>query len=669
MTDKERILQLREELHAHNHRYYILDAPTISDFEFDQLLKELESLEENYPELADINSPSKRVGGGIVKSFDTVRHRYPMLSLSNTYSLEEIKEWIARVEKLAPEATYVCELKYDGVAIGIQYKNGELVRAVTRGDGTQGDDITNNVRTIRSVPLRLHGNPPEDFEIRGEIVLPHKAFEALNKRREAEGLSTFANPRNCASGTLKLQDSKEVAARGLDAYLYYVLPEGVLANTHSTAIEKAGELGFKVPKVTDKFIGKMSSADQIMEFIDYWDAARSHLPFDIDGIVIKVDNYKAQQDLGFTAKSPRWATAYKFKAEQLSTVLNEVTYQVGRTGAITPVANLEPIWLGGTTVKRASLHNADQIELLDLYLGDHVYVEKGGEIIPKVVGVDLGKRTAGQTPVVFINSCPDCATPLERREGEAQHYCPNTKGCPTQISGRLEHYISRKAMDIMGMGSETVQIFAQNGLVYTPADLYTLTYDQLIELEGFKEKSVNNILDGIQQSKNVPFERVLFALGIRHIGATVAKKLAQHFKSIDALRLATKEQIIEVEGMGEVIADQLVSYFKDPDNLNLIQSLEHSGVQLKIDESTAIETVESSITGAKIVVSGVFSKYSRNEIKALIEQYGAQNVGSISGKTTYVVAGEGMGPSKLEKANKLGISILSEDEFLEKIGL
>lgn len=669
MTDKDRILRLREELHAHNHRYYILDAPTISDFEFDQLLKELESLEEKHPELADANSPSKRVGGGIVKNFETVQHRYPMLSLSNTYSLDEIKEWIGRVKKLAPEATYVCELKYDGVAIGIQYKNGELFRAVTRGDGTQGDDITNNVRTIRSVPLRLYGNPPEDFEIRGEIVMPHQAFEALNNRREAEGLSTFANPRNCASGTLKLQDSKEVAARGLDAYLYYVLPEGVLADTHSSAIEKAGEFGFKVPKEADKFIGKMSSADQIMEFIDYWDIARAHLPFDIDGIVIKVDNYKAQQDLGFTAKSPRWATAYKFKAEQVSTVLNEVTYQVGRTGAITPVANLEPIWLGGTTVKRASLHNADQIKILDLFLGDHVYVEKGGEIIPKVVGVDMSKRTTDQSPVVFIDKCPDCSTPLERREGEAQHYCPNAIGCPTQISGRLEHYISRKAMDIMGMGSETVQLFAEKGLVNTPADLYTLTFEQLIELEGFKEKSVNNILEGIQQSKNIPFERVLFALGIRHVGATVAKKLAQHFKSIDALILANKEQIIEVEGMGEVIADQLVSYFQDPENLNLLERLEHSGVQLKIDESKAVETLESAITGAKIVVSGIFAKYSRNEIKALIEQYGAQNVGSISGKTTYVVAGEGMGPSKLEKAIKLGIPILSEDEFLQKIGL
>ena len=669
MTDKERIIQLRKELHEHNHRYYILDAPIVSDYEFDMLLKELEALEQNHPELHDANSPSQRVGGTVVKRFDTVKHQYPMLSLSNSYSLKEIEEWIARVMKLAPEASYVCELKYDGVAIGIQYKNGQLFRAVTRGDGTQGDDITTNVRTIRSIPLQLGEGAPDDFEIRGEIVMPHAAFNGLNERRSSQGLPLFANPRNCASGTLKLQDSKEVATRGLDAYLYYVLPEGILANSHSEAIKKAGELGFKAPKESERFIAKCSDASQIMEFINHWEQARRDLPFDIDGIVIKVDDYSAQQDLGFTAKSPRWATAYKFKAERVSTVLEEVTFQVGRTGAITPVANLTPVWLGGTTVKRASLHNADQIEALNLYIGDHVFVEKGGEIIPKVVGVDISKRTAHQKPVQFIENCPDCGTALERTEEKAQHVCPNHENCPTQISGRLEHFISRKAMDIMGMGAETIQLLVQKGLVREPSDLYTLTFDELIALDGFKEKSVSNILEGVAQSKNIPFERVLFALGIRHVGATVAKKLAKHFGSIETLALAKEEQITAVEGMGEVIAQQVVDYFAEPKNLEMLEKLEKAGVQLKINQEDIVQVKESAIKGAKIVVSGVFSRYSRNELKALIEEYGASNVGSISGKTTYVVAGEGMGPSKLEKANKLGVPILSEDEFLAKIGL
>ena len=669
MTDKERIVALREELHAHNHRYYILDAPTISDYDFDRLLKELELLEKEYPEMHDANSPSQRVGGGITKKFATVEHQYPMLSLSNSYSLQEIEEWITRVTKLAPEATYVCELKYDGVAIGIQYKNGQLFKAVTRGDGTKGDDITTNVRTIRSIPLQLGADAPDDFEIRGEIVMPHQAFKALNQRRAAEGLPQFANPRNCASGSLKLQDSAEVASRGLDAYLYYVLPEGKLANSHSAAIERAGALGFKAPKVEDRFIAKCANAEEIMSFINHWDTARTQLPFDIDGIVIKVDDYNAQQELGFTAKSPRWATAYKFKAEQVSTVLETVTYQVGRTGAITPVANLTPVWLGGTTVKRASLHNADQIAALDLYIGDHVFVEKGGEIIPKVVGVDLSKRSDSQRPVVYISECPDCGSTLERSEGEAQHYCLNTKSCLTQISGRLEHFISRKAMDIMGMGAETIQLLVKKELIHEPSDLYTLTYSDLIALDGFKEKSVTNILEGIQQSKEIPFERVLFALGIRHVGATVAKKLAKHFTSIDKIILADKEEITAVESMGDVIAEQIVDYLSEEANIQMLGRLESAGVQLKVDPSQIIETKESEITGAKIVVSGVFSRFSRNELKALIEQYGASNVGSISGKTTYVVAGEGMGPAKLEKANKLGVEILSEDEFLAKIGL
>lgn len=668
MEIKEKIEALRNQLHEHNRKYYIDDAPVISDYEFDMLLKELESLEAAYPEYADPNSPCVRVGGGITKSFNTVQHRYSMLSLSNSYSLEEIQEWITRVQKSAPEATFVCELKYDGVAIGIRYENGVLVQAVTRGDGTQGDDITANVRTIRSIPLKLTGVFPKDFEIRGEIVMPHAAFNSLNDKRTAAGLPTFANPRNCASGTLKLQNSSEVASRGLDAYLYYVLPEGVVSSSHAGAIRAAGDMGFKVPLEKNRFIEECESIDQIMDFIGYWDTARKDLPFDIDGIVIKVDSYAAQQELGFTAKSPRWATAYKFKAERVSTVLNEVTYQVGRTGAITPVANLEPVWLGGTTVKRASLHNSDQIELLNLYLGDSVFVEKGGEIIPKVVGVDVDKRTADAAKVIFIEECPECSTALVRKEGEAQHYCPNTESCSPQVSGRIEHFISRKAMDIAGMGSETVQLFVEKGLIRHPGDLYSLTYDQLIELEGFKQKSVQNILEGILQSKEVPFERVLFGLGIRHVGATVAKKLAKHFCSMFALAEASIEDITAVESMGEVIAREVHGYFRSENNALVLDALIEAGVQLEIAQAEESIT-ESPITGAKIVVSGVFEKFSRNELKDTIEKYGAQNVGSISGKTTYVVAGEGMGPSKLKKAESLGVPILSEQDFIELLGL
>ena len=668
MGIKEKIEILRNQLHEHNRRYYIDDAPVISDYEFDMLLKELESLEGAHPEYNDPNSPSVRVGGGITKSFNTVQHRYSMLSLSNSYSLEEIQEWITRVQKSAPEATFVCELKYDGVAIGIRYENGVLVQAVTRGDGTQGDDITANVRTIRSIPLKLTGECPEDFEIRGEIVMPHAAFNSLNDKRIAAGMPTFANPRNCASGTLKLQDSSEVASRGLDAYLYYVLPEGVVNPSHAGAIRTAGDMGFKVPLEKDRFIEECQSIDQIMDFIHHWDTARKDLPFDIDGIVIKVDSYASQQELGFTAKSPRWATAYKFKAERVSTVLNEVTYQVGRTGAITPVANLEPVWLGGTTVKRASLHNSDQIGLLNLYLGDSVFVEKGGEIIPKVVGVDLDKRAEDAEKVIFIEECPECSTALVRKEGEAQHYCPNTGSCPPQVSGRIEHYISRKAMDIAGMGSETVQLFVEKGLIKHPGDLYSLTFDELIELEGFKEKSVQNILEGILQSKEVPFERVLFGLGIRHVGATVAKKLAKHFGSMFALAEASIEDITAVDSMGEVIAREVNGYFRSEKNAMVLDALVDAGVQMEMIQ-TEESITESPITGAKIVVSGVFERFSRNELKDTIEKYGGQNVGSISGKTNYVVAGEGMGPSKLKKAESLGVPILSEQDFIELLGL
>ena len=545
------------------------------------------------------------------------------------------------------------------MAIGIRYENGALTRAVTRGDGTQGDDITANVRTIKSIPLQLLPPFPQDFEIRGEIVLPHARFDALNELRESRGLPLFANPRNCASGSLKLQDSADVAKRGLDAYLYYVLPEAVLAPNHSESIALAGKLGFKVPLADDKFIAKCTSIEAIMSFVEYWDAARKELPFDIDGVVIKVDSYKAQKDLGFTAKSPRWATAFKFKTERIATRLESVTYQVGRTGAITPVAHLKPIWLGGTTVRRASLHNEDQIAALDLHYGDAVFVEKGGEIIPKVVGVDVDQRGEQASPVVFVSNCPECHSPLSRLEGEAQHYCLNESGCEPQISGRIDHFISRKAMDIMGMGSETVALLVKKRLVKTPADLYELSYEDLIQLDGFKEKSVLNILDGVKASKHQPFERVLFAMGIRHVGATVAKKLVRHFKSIEALLAADKETLLAAEEIGEVIADQLIATFHNPERLVELQRLRHYGLQFESEVQE--QAVDSPISGKKIVVSGVFESLSRNELKTLIETLGGINVSSISSKTAYVFAGEGMGPAKLKKATNLGVPILNED--------
>ena len=661
------IERLRSELHKHNHRYYTLDAPVISDYDFDQLLKKLEQLEAAHPEFFDPNSPSVRVGGEVTKNFETVSHRFPMLSLGNTYSLEELQDWIIRVQKLAPNATFVCELKYDGVAIGIQYVNGALARAVTRGDGAQGDDITTNVRTIKSIPLQLTAPYPEDFEIRGEIVLPHARFDALNAQRSAQGLSLFANPRNCASGTLKLQDSAEVAKRGLDAYLYYVLPEGVLASNHSESIAHAGKLGFKIPRTQDKFIAKCDSIEAIMNFVDHWDKARKELPFDIDGVVIKVDNYKAQEDLGFTAKSPRWATAFKFKAERIPTVLESVSYQVGRTGAITPVANLKPVWLGGTTVKRASLHNEDQIAALDLHNGDTVFVEKGGEIIPKVVGVDVDNRKESALRIEFISHCPECHSPLSRLDGEAQHYCLNESSCEPQVSGRIDHFISRKAMDINGMGSETVALLVKKNLVSTPADLYKLTYEELIQLDGFKERSVLNVLDGVEASKSQPFERVLFAIGIRHVGATVAKKLVRHFKDIESLLSANREDLLAAEEIGEVIADQLLATFQKPEWRSEIERLRQYGLNFEVELKEQIS--DSPISAKKIVVSGVFESISRNELKELIETLGGSNVSSISGKTDYVFAGEGMGPAKLKKATSLGVPILNEMEVRTLLNL
>ncbi len=664
---QQRIAHLESELHRHNHLYYVASKPEISDFEFDILLKELETLESQYPQFASSNSPTKRVGGDITKKFPTVVHQFPMLSLSNSYSEEEIKEWEQRVKKLVgDEVEYVCELKYDGVAIGIRYENGELVQAVTRGDGTQGEDVTANVKTIKTIPLVVHGEFPDSFEIRGEIFMPQAAFEKLNAQREREGEALFANPRNTASGTLKMQDSSVVAQRDLDCYLYGLYSNAFLADGHFQAVEKAGQWGFKVPKLSNRFIELHTSVEGVMDFIHYWDKQRAHLPFDIDGVVIKVNNYRLQQNLGFTAKSPRWAIAYKFKAERVQTTLLSVDFQVGRTGAITPVANLEPVQLGGTTVKRASLHNADQIEKHDLYLLDKVFIEKGGEIIPKIVDVNLAERSVAAQPVVFIENCPECDTPLQRQEGEAQHFCPNETGCPPQIKGKMEHFISRKAMNIDGLGAETIELLFEKQLINNAADLYDLQYEDLIRLDRMADKSVRNLLAGLEDSKNVPFERVLFALGIRFVGETVAKKLAQALGNIDAIAEASFEELIGIEEIGDKIAQSIRQFFSEESSLELIQRLKNAGLQFEMVQK---ELVGDALKDASIVVSGVFERVSRDELKALIESYGGKNVGSISAKTTYVVAGENMGPAKLEKAQKLGVTILNEFEFFNLIGL
>lgn len=662
---QDQIEALRQELEAHNHRYYILSEPVISDQVFDQKLKELESLEAAHPEFASLNSPTSRVGGTVCKDFSTIKHRFPMLSLSNTYNQEEIQEWIDRVEKtLEQEVEFVCELKYDGVAIGIRYEQGELSQAVTRGDGSKGEEVTANVRTIRSVPLRLKGDGyPDDFEIRGEIVLPWEKFNALNEQRAAAGQEAYMNPRNTASGTLKLQDSAVVSQRGLDSFLYGVYSNDKLGESHYAQVMDAARWGFKTPDPEKNYIRLCTGKEDILEFIHYWENTRKDLPFEIDGIVIKVDKSYQQEILGHTAKSPRWAIAYKYKAEQVSTILEEVTYQVGRTGAITPVANLSPVLLAGTTVKRASLHNADQIEKLGLHLGDRVYVEKGGEIIPKITGVDMSGRKADMTPIRYITHCPECATTLERKEGEAQHYCPNDTGCPPQIKGAVEHYISRRAMDIEGMGPETIDALYQAGLVKDTADLYALEYDDVIALDRMADKSAVNLLEGIEQSKQVPFERVLFGLGIRHVGETVAKRLVKSFKSMDALMLASREDLVEVEIIGEVIADSLIAHFSDPSQRSLIDRLAQAGVQLLslIDDSPSSDL----LAGKTFVVSGVFSNFSRDDLKKDIEQHGGKNVGSISKKTSFVLAGKKMGPSKLEKANSLGVTIISEEDYIE----
>lgn len=663
---QQRIAFLTDELNRHNHLYYVESNPVISDYEFDQLLLELQELEAQFPDLASPLSPTKRVGGDITKKFATVVHRFHMLSLSNSYSEEEIIEWAERLKKsVESPIEYICELKYDGVAIGIRYVNGKFDRAVTRGDGTQGEDISTNVKTIRTIPLSLKGNYPDDFEIRGEIFFPKANFEAMNRKREEMGEPVFANPRNSASGTLKSQDSKVVAERGLDCFLYGVYGDDLPFESHLESVNAARAWGFKAPLETEKYIAKTTTISGIMDFIHYWDKARYELPFEIDGIVIKVNNYIQQQDLGFTAKSPRWAIAYKFKAERVETVLETITYQVGRTGAITPVANLTPVLLGGTVVKRASVHNADQIEKLGLHEGDTVYVEKGGEIIPKIVGVNLEKRSGSTQEVVFIDNCPECGTTLVRREGEAQHYCPNDQACPPQVKGRMEHFISRKAMNIDGLGAETIDLLYQKELARTVADLYDLTFDQLVNLDRMADKSANNLLLGIQASKSIPFERVLFALGIRFVGETVAKKLAAALKNIDAIAAASFEELIAVDEIGDKIAVAVQQYFADERAQETISRLKAAGLQFEIEEA---ELDSTSLEGKTFVVSGVFSQFSRDEIKLLIEKNGGKNVGSISAKTSYVLAGENMGPAKLEKASSLGIPIISEADFVKMLG-
>ncbi|GAB4250995.1 MAG: NAD-dependent DNA ligase LigA [Vicingaceae bacterium] len=665
---KKRIEQLTKELHEHNYRYYVLAQPTISDYDFDMLLKELQQLEEQYPEYASPNSPSKRVGGAVTKSFKTVKHKTPMLSLANSYSIEEIVDFENRIKKLVDEPLeYVCELKYDGVAIGIIYNNGAFYQAVTRGDGIKGDDVSENVKTIKSIPLILKGNDyPESFEIRGEIFMPFDVFEQINKEREEIDEPLFANPRNATAGTLKMQDSAVVAERNLDGYMYFLIGDHLPFDNHFDNLNKAGEWGFKVPQKDKNFIKKCKNIDEIIEFINYWDKERNYLNFAIDGIVIKVNKYSLQEQIGYTAKNPKWAIAYKFKAEQVSTKLLSISYQVGRTGAITPVANLEPVLLAGTTVKRASLHNADQIEKLHLNINDWVVVEKGGEIIPKIIKVDASKPNTNPIPVKFIENCPACGTPLVRKEGEAQHFCPNEWSCPPQIIGKIQHFIGRRAMDIEGIGEETIVQLYNEGLIKNAADLYTLTKEQLLPLERMAEKSVQNMIEGIEKSKKQPFEKVLFALGIRHVGETVAKKLAKHFHSIDNLINASEEELIHVNEIGEVIAESLKNYFAQPQNITLINRLKSYGLNLALT-AEQLEGTSDKLSGLTFVVSGVFKNYSRDGIKETIEKNGGKISSSISKKTSYVVAGENMGPSKLEKATALGIPIINEEQLDEMI--
>ncbi|MDR9457910.1 MAG: NAD-dependent DNA ligase LigA [Salegentibacter sp.] len=663
MTTEEKIRQLREELNHHNYLYYVLDKPEISDYDFDMKLKELQELEERYPEYDDPNSPTRRVGGAVTKSFKTVVHQYRMYSLSNSYSKEELEDWEKRVKKLVDgKLQYVCELKYDGASISLSYEDGKLKRAVTRGDGFQGDDVTNNIKTIRSIPLKLKGDYPDKFDIRGEIILPYEGFAKMNAERVEAGEEPYANPRNTASGSLKLQDSAEVAKRPLDCLLYSIVTERIPAKTHFETLEKARSWGFKVPAEAEL----KDNIGEVLDYINYWDIHRHDLPYETDGVVVKVNDLHQQDELGYTAKSPRWAIAYKFKAEQEATKLKKITYQVGRTGAITPVANLEPVQLAGTIVKRASLHNADQIAKLDIREGDTVFVEKGGEIIPKIVGVDFTKRDPETPETKYAENCPECGTKLIRKEGEAQHYCPNYNGCPPQIIGRIQHYISRKAMDIEGLGGETVALLVNANLIENYADLYTLKKEDILPLERMAEKSAENLINGIEKSKEIPFERTLFALGIRYVGETVAKKLAKHYKSIDALMAASEEDLIAIDEIGERIARSVREFFSSEENREIIQRLKEYGVQLEIDAEVLANHTDK-LAGNTFVISGVFEKVSRNELKKMIEENGGKVSGSISGKTNYLVAGENMGPSKLAKAEKLGTNIISEDEFLKML--
>lgn len=664
MTAKEKIDSLRAELHRHNYNYYVLNAPEISDKEFDDMMRELQDMEQRYPEYQDDNSPTMRVGSDINKNFLQVMHKYPMLSLGNTYSKGEVTDFYERVKKLLNEDFEICcELKYDGTSISLTYEDGKLIRAVTRGDGEKGDDVTDNVKTIRTIPLVLHGNYPRTFEIRGEILMPWMVFEELNREKEAREEPLFANPRNAASGTLKLQNSTIVASRKLDAYLYYLLGEDLPSDGHYENLQAASEWGFK----TSEHTKKVRSLNEIFEYIDYWNTERKNLPVATDGIVLKVNSLRQQRNLGFTAKSPRWAIAYKFQAERALTRLNKVSYQVGRTGAVTPVANLDPVLLSGTIVKRASLHNADIIDGLDLHIGDMVYVEKGGEIIPKITGVDKDARSMliGEK-VKFITHCPECGSKLIRYEGEAAHYCPNETACPPQIKGKIEHFISRKAMNIDGLGPETVDAFYRLGLIKDTADLYSLRIDDIKNLERMGEKSAENIINGIAASKEVPFERVLFALGIRFVGETVAKKIAKSFADIEELENADLEKLKNIDEIGEKIARSIVVYFSNPSNRELIEHLRESGLQFCRKEEDVSEHTDK-LSGQSIVISGVFTHHSRDEYKELIEKNGGKNVGSISSKTSFILAGDNMGPAKLEKAQKLGVRIVSEDEFLTLI--
>ena len=667
MTDIDRIIQLRNELHQHNHNYYVLNSPTISDQEFDYLLKELQDLEHAHPEAFDPNSPTQRVGSDLNNEFQTVLHRRPMLSLSNTYNRQEVQEFYERISEGLQGAPFqiCCELKFDGLSISLHYREGKLYQAVTRGDGVQGDDVTQNIRTIQSIPLQLAqgADYPDEFEIRGEVLMPWASFDRLNEQRALAEEPLFANPRNAASGTLKSKDSRVVAQRGLDAYLYYLLGDDIPGDGHFQNLQAARSWGFKV----SEHLKLADNLQEVFDFIDYWDTERRNLPVATDGIVLKVNSLQQQKSLGMTAKSPRWAIAYKFQAEQACTTLRDVIYQVGRTGAVTPVAVMDPVQLAGTTVRRATLHNADVIQSLDLHMGDQVLVEKGGEIIPKIVAVAPESLSAERgLPVRFVDNCPACGTPLIRIPGEAAHYCPNDASCPPLIMGRIEHFISRKAMNIQSLGPETVDEYFNQGLIHDAADLYTLTEEQLLNETASNRKSAQKILQSIQESRNVPFERVLYAIGIRFVGEIAARTLARHFGHIDALASATAESITEINGIGTVIAQSVIRFFSEPKNQAFVQRLKEAGLQMQISEEQA-SAQSNLLQGQSVVISGVFKHHSRDEYKAIIEQHGGRNVGSISAKTSFILAGENMGPSKLEKANKLGIRIMNEDEFLEML--